>query len=101
MTTLKTLTLAGLIALGAGPAVAQVPFCTDNRPTFSSRFEFGFSQTDPIQERAATDLMRLRRAGVDATSVDYWNGCIRAWVRAPGGGQREEFYDPNNLRRVG
>lgn len=101
MRALKIAALSGFIALAAGPALAQVPFCTDNRPTFSNRPSWGFSGTDPIQEKAQTDTMRLRRMGVEVTSLDYWNGCIRAWVRQPGGGQGEEFYDPNTLRRVG
>jgi hypothetical protein len=100
MNTFKTMALAGCLAVMTGPALAQVPFCTDNRPTFSNRFEFGFGQTDPLQERASTDTMRLRRAGVDVTSLDYWNGCIRAWVRTQGG-QQEQFFDPNTLRQVG
>ncbi|SFZ86189.1 hypothetical protein SAMN02983003_3364 [Devosia enhydra] len=101
MRALKIALVSGVIALAAGPALAQVPFCTDNRPTFSNRPSLGFSSVDPIQEKAQTDQMRLRRIGVEAISVDYWNGCIRAWVRQPGGGQAEEFYDPNSLRRVG
>ncbi|MGV3650362.1 MAG: hypothetical protein ACO1OK_02975 [Devosia sp.] len=100
MRALKIALVSGVIALAAGPALAQVPFCTDNRPTFSNRPSFGFSQTDPFQERAEIDLARLERAGVDVRSLDYWNGCIRAWVRQPGGGQMQQFYDPNTLRRL-
>lgn len=46
------------------------------------------------------DLMRLRQEGVDATSVERWNGCIRAFVRKPEGGETMQYFDPRNFRRV-
>lgn len=49
---------------------------------------------------ARFDLMALRQHGIDATRAERWAGCIRAWVRQPGGGQRQEFYDPNTLQRL-
>jgi len=29
-----------------------------------------------------------------------WGGCIRAWVRLPGGSEEMQFFEPLNLRRV-
>jgi hypothetical protein len=87
--------------LAASPAFA-VPYCTSSYGGYSIQFGIGgaFSKESEEQSRISTDTMRLRRIGVDVQSLDYWNGCIRAWVRKPGGGLTEEFYDPSNLRPV-
>ncbi len=48
----------------------------------------------------ATNLDLLRSVGVDATRAEMWGGCIRAWVRTPGGREEMQFFEPLNLRRV-
>lgn len=86
-----------LLGVLVTPAFA-VPFCQDDRSGVS--FGFGIGSDYSETEQNDFDLMALRQAGVDATSVEKWNGCIRAYVRQPGGGERMEFYDPNTLRQV-
>jgi hypothetical protein len=44
--------------------------------------------------------MELNQQGVDATRVEKWNGCLRAFVRQPGGGEIMQFFDPQTLRQV-
>ena len=44
-------------------------------------------------------LRRLQQQGVDATSVEEWNGLVRAYVRLDG---REvmQYFDPDTLAPV-
>lgn len=42
-------------------------------------------------------LQQLRAQGVNATSVENWNGCIRAFVTGADGSQSMAFYDPETL----
>jgi hypothetical protein len=42
----------------------------------------------------------LRGVGVDVVRAEMWGGCIRAWVRLPGGSEEMQFFEPLNLRRV-
>lgn len=91
--------VSALVLLAAAPTQAA-PFCVGyGAPGIELEFglEFGRMSTD---QRNLFDLMALRRRGVDASRVDRWNGCIRAYVRQPGGGERMEFYDPNNYQQV-
>ena len=58
-----------------------------------------------IQHRVITygndfNLMHLRRMGVDATRAEIWGGCIRAFVRRPGGGEEMQFFHPDTFERV-
>ncbi|MNY82203.1 hypothetical protein D3C86_2241690 [compost metagenome] len=52
------------------------------------------------EDRDNFDLMHLRQQGVDATRVERWNGCIRAFVRKPGGGEEMQFFEPGTYRPV-
>jgi hypothetical protein len=91
-----------LLGFAASPALA-VPFCTSYYGGASFQLGIGdssFGRDTAEQDRISADTMRLRRAGVDVESLDYWNGCIRAWVRQANGRVSEEFYDPASLRRV-
>lgn len=97
---LRGLAIAAMLAAPATPALALSCNSTDGGAGL--RFTLGFTFGN-ITERdeAEFDLIRLRREGVDATAVEYWNGCIRAWVRNPDGvGEHMEFYHPDTLRRV-
>ncbi len=89
----------GLIGLMIGPALA-VPFCTETGSGVVVSFGFGIGGKYTESERNAFDLMRLRRAGVDANATERWGGCIRAFVRKPGGGETMEFYHPDTLTQV-
>ena len=89
---------ASLLVLGASPALALSCYGAGSGVGVSLEFRFGdLSEADA----AELDLLRLRRTGVDATSVEYWGGCIRAWVRNEDRpGEHMEFYHPLTLERV-
>lgn len=95
----KTLAIVLLaLALTAGPAAAA-PFCTGGTGVnLSFGFMIGSKYTET--DRAELALMELRRHGVDATRVEFWNGCLRAFVRQPGGGEKMEFYDPDTFQQL-
>lgn len=98
---IRKLSAAAVFLLAAGTAAQAAPFCTDLGGS-GFHFEFNFSIGGEFTEsdRNEFDLKQLRRRGIDATRVERWNGCIRAFVREPGGGQHMEFYDPNTYERV-
>lgn len=85
-------------SLNVGAAAA--PFC--DGAFDRSHVEFGFFFGDDYSEddRNTYDLMHLRQRGVDATRVERWNGCIRAFVRVPGGGEAMQFFEPGTYREV-
>ncbi|GHA26404.1 hypothetical protein GCM10007989_22740 [Devosia pacifica] len=89
----------GLVLLLATPAMA-IPYCNDTNPGFTLKFGLRFGEPRSEMERNEDDLRALRRRGVDATRVERWNGCLRAYVRQPGGGETMQFYSPNTYRRV-
>lgn len=96
---MRTLIIAlGLSLAASMPAAAAM--CQDGRPGMVVTFGIHVGEPFTESEKANFDLMRLRQAGVDATSVEYWSGCIRAYVRKPGGGEEMQFFDPVTLRRV-
>ncbi|KKB86003.1 hypothetical protein VW29_04510 [Devosia limi DSM 17137] len=91
-----------LLAASSVPALAA-PFCVDNRTSVSITMGFGDDKFDRnADERALNeaDLRTLQRMGVDATSVERWNGCIRAFVRNGDGSQSMAYFDPNTMRQV-
>ncbi len=93
---IRTATLVVLLAAASAAPALAAPFCTDDRPGMSFSFT-GRGYTE--SEINDLDLTRLRQMGVDATRVERWNGCIRAFVRN-GSGEEMQFFDPNNFRRV-
>ena len=98
---LKRSLITGLVLVAAAtPAFAL--YCEDDRGgvsiTFGSNLDTGGGYTE--SELNNLDLMQLRQQGVDATAVERWNGCIRAFVRKPEGGEEMQFFDPNNFRRL-
>ena len=102
---LRVLIPAGLLLAMTGPAFA-VSYCYDERSsmTFSittnglDRFGRPSNQDEELQNLA--DLKELQSRGVNATSVEDWNGCIRAYVRQPSGGEIMEYYDPNTFEKL-
>ncbi|WDR00926.1 hypothetical protein PSC71_09385 [Devosia sp. J2-20] len=91
---LAVLTLSLLATL---PAAALQCSGTGGSVTFSFGFNVGeFSE----QERAEFDLMILKRMGVDATRVERWGDCLRAFVRKPEGGEEMQFFNPDTYERV-
>jgi len=89
----------GLALILAAPAAAA-PFCTGDRPGVQSAMGLTFGGPYTAEEQNSFDEMRLRQMGVDVASVERWNGCIRAFVRKPGGGQEMQFFEPGSYRPV-
>lgn len=89
----------GFIVLLTGSTMAA-PFC--DGAFESGRFSYGFSVGDKMStdDRDSFDMMHLRQRGVDVTRVERWNGCIRAFVRKPGGGEEMQFFEPGTYRQV-
>lgn len=96
-----------LLAAAASPAAAI--YCHGSHPgaPFGGRIEFGFStgtmgsrSIDSQQQQLEFYRLELRRRGVDTDRVEFWSGCLRAYVRGPSGGTRFEFYDPATLRQL-
>lgn len=85
-------------------AVAQASTvqCQVSRPgvSFSAGVTIGFGEEVSESDRNEFNLMQLRRMGVDATSAEMWGGCIRAFVRRPGGGEEMQFFHPDSLERI-
>ncbi len=99
MRTTATAVAALLFTLAAGPALAA-PFCYGGPPGIHFRLNLQFGGEYTESEQARFDLMALRQLGVDATRVERWNGCLRAFVRKENGHEAMEFYDPSTLERV-
>lgn len=87
-----------LALTGAAHAMAA---CYVNRPgvqiSFSAKIGGNFTESD----RNELNLLQLRSMGVDAVSVEMWGGCIRAFVRKPGGGEEMQLFHPQSFERVG
>jgi hypothetical protein len=88
---------AGFLLAAASPAMAA-PFCSGSGVTFSFGFRIGEEMTE--REKANLAMIQLRREGVDTDRVEFWNGCLRAFVQQPGGGETMEYYDPHTFERV-
>jgi len=99
---IRTWLLAVPFALAlTAPALALD--CSD-RPDSGVHFGFGggFHIGEPYteEEQAVFDQMALRRQGIDATRVERWNGCLRAWVKGEDGRQHQQFFDPSSYDRL-
>jgi len=99
------LALAGILtALVALPTPAWAIFCVNEGPTAPKTFvDDGGGRSrlqidTELQDRM--DTRRLREIGVEAQSVERWNGCMRAFVKTPDGRNIMEFYDPVTLRKL-
>jgi hypothetical protein len=88
------------LAAATAPAHALMCYGGDESG-LQVEFGFRFGQPYTEAEQSSLDVMRLRQAGVDATGYsERWNGCIKAFVRKPGGGEEMQFFEPGSLRRV-
>jgi len=96
---LRSLVLAAALVGLTVPAQAA-PFCLGSPPGVHISFGVSVGGTFTESEINEFDLMRLRQKGVDATRVERWSGCIRAFVRKPGGGEEMQFFDPRTFERV-
>lgn len=92
----------GLTAL-AVTLVATLPahalFCSGGNGGVVVQFGANLGEEFTESELNQFDLMALRQQGVDATAVERWNGCIRAFVRTPTG-EEMQFFDPDTYQRV-
>lgn len=96
---MKRFAFASLMVLALTLPASAVPFCQGSGA--ASNFSFGFTIGRFTQDdKDKFNLMELRRRGVDAASVEEWNGCIRAYVRKPGGGEEMQFFDPDTFQQV-
>ncbi|MGV3575266.1 MAG: hypothetical protein ACO1O4_09055 [Devosia sp.] len=95
----RLLPALGLALILAAPAAAA-PFCTGDRPGVQSSLGLTIGGPYTAEEQNSFDMMLLRQQGVDVTRVERWNGCIRAFVRKPGGGEEMRFFEPGSLRPV-
>lgn len=103
MKPVKIAIIGVVAAMVAMPTQAWALYCSDYGPVanYVSTTENGERVLIPDTDAQADyDLTRLRQQGVAATSVERWNGCLRAFVQQQGGGETMEFYDPSSLRRL-
>jgi hypothetical protein len=89
----------GFLVLLTGSTMAA-PFCDGAFESGSVEYGFSFGGRMSADDRDDFDMMHLRQRGVDATRVERWNGCIRAFVRKPGGGEEMQFFEPGTYRQV-
>lgn len=96
------LLVAATLFLATATAPAYALMCNGlEEPGLSIEFGVRIGEPYTEAEQSTFDVMRLRQAGVDATGwSERWNGCIKAFVRKPGGGEEMQFFEPGSLRRV-
>ena len=85
-----------------GTAQASSAQCLVSRPgvSISLGVTIGVGEEFTESDKNEFNLMQLRRMGVDATAAEMWGGCIRAFVRKPGGGEEMQFFHPDSFERV-
>ena len=90
------------LALALASPAAAVGFCDDTTDPIGFQFRIGVHVGEPYTEEeiATFDRMELKRRGVNATRVERWNGCLRAWVRSADGAETQQFFDPNSYDRI-
>ncbi|KKC35327.1 hypothetical protein WH87_17280 [Devosia epidermidihirudinis] len=57
--------------------------------------------TTSISDNDTAIINALANRGVNVSSVEDWNGCIRAYVTKPDGTVGMQFFDPSTLQQVG
>lgn len=77
-----------MAALGATAALPSIATAT-----------FAAERHDRLEWDADSVLLRLQQQGVDATSVEEWNGLVRAFVEVDGR-QTMQYFDPDTLAPV-
>ncbi|HEV7718391.1 MAG TPA: hypothetical protein VGO70_05375 [Arsenicitalea sp.] len=53
-----------------------------------------------ITANARRIAQELRSRGINATRVEDWNGCIRAYVAGADGSERMQYFEPDTYRRL-
>jgi hypothetical protein len=106
MTRTWLLALPLTLALSALSTPALAISCEDHSDGFgigiSGHVSAGFHIGEPYTEEELNlfDQMALQRRGIEATRVERWNGCLRAWVKGADGRERQQFFDPNSYDRL-
>ena len=102
----RTWLLALPLALALTTPAFAVGFCDDSgdgiRVGLNGHISGGFQIGEPYTEEELNtfDQMALKRRGIEATRVERWNGCLRAWVKGADGFEHQQFFDPNNYDRL-
>lgn len=92
----------GLATLAVAPVPAFAAFCANEGPLVPYTFEEEDGVSKLVTDTAAQeaqDKQRLREIGVRASSVERWNGCMRAFVEGPDGHKSMLFFDPATLQQ--
>lgn len=98
---LVRLAAMGLVAaMVVAPMPAWAAMCLNEGPMVPQTVDNEGNLETDTEAQAFMDRQRLRAAGVPATSVERWNGCLRAYVELPDGTRAMEIYDPASLRRL-
>ncbi|MGB3339647.1 MAG: PepSY domain-containing protein [Devosia sp.] len=85
-TRIALILLSALSATVALPSIATATLAADHHE-------------DRLEWNADAVLRRLQDRGVDASSVEQWNGLIRAYV-VINGNQVMQYFDPDTLAQV-
>lgn len=89
-----------ILALTTAALVAGVAL-----PAFAAPAPVDASDIDNsyVTDAVANDytLLRLHEKGINATSIEEWNGLVRAYVTQDDGSQAMQLFDPDTLAPVG
>jgi hypothetical protein len=85
-----------LLTIGsAPPSFAALILCDADR-----EFNDNGRPVSSITANAHRIKRELRNRGVNATRVEEWNGCIRAYVAGADGSERMQYFEPHTYRRL-
>ena len=103
----RTWLLAVPLLLALSTPAFALGFCEDAPENgikigLSGNISGGIHVGEPYTEEELNlfDQMELRKQGIEATRVERWNGCLRAWVKGGDGRERQQFFDPNTYDRL-
>ena len=88
--------IASIIALAGA-----VPMALPAQAATTSGVPYCSGGTDEIDANNDDLGLMLKAHGINASSAEEWNGCIRAFVTDKNGNQAQVFYDPDTLAQVG
>ena len=81
--------------------LAVVAFSSVAAPAFAATSLVEHTNDDGDQYISRSDVLaRLHENGVNATSVENWNGLVRAFVRLDNGNEVQQFFDRDTLAPV-
>ncbi|MET3927549.1 hypothetical protein [Devosia sp. 2618] len=80
--------------------VATVAMLGVTAPTFAATGIFGDGNNQAQDWVADSIVTQLRQQGVNVSSVEEWNGLVRAFVTRDDGTQTMQFFTPGTLQPV-